>query len=444
MFPTPYSCYLMGLFSLDLIKEQTMKRFGLAMCLTMTAVACSGKQVPTQTAATNNVSPPPTKAVAPIPDKFRTVTTHLTVKGIDRAIEFYTSAFGAKTKFQLNNLDGTPMHVELMIGDSILMLAEENPQYGNKSPLTLGGTPASVQLFVEDSDQVFANAVAAGATIAKPLKNQFWGDRYGEVTDPFGHRWGISTRIENLTPEEIAARAQAALAPNAESKPETAPKTDEKPEKTNSVTEASEAATEIATSEITSKPKVSPIPEGFHTITPWLTLKDTAAAIDFYKQALGAKEVARLAGPEGRIIYALIRIGDSNIMLGDESPEMGSKAPQAFGGSPMDLMMYIPDVDATFAAVVANKATVKSPVADMFWGDRYGAVIDPFGYQWGLATHKEDLTPEQMIERMKKQMKPTKKMEEKFLPTETPAPAETPSPIEKTKTTEPSEETVQE
>jgi len=144
---------------------------------------------------------------------------------------------------------------------------------------------------------------------------------------------------------------------------------------------------------------VRPIPEGYHTVTPSLTIRDASRAIDFYKRAFGAQELMRMPGPGGKIMHAEIRIGDSVLMLTDEFPEMGGKSPQALGGSPVYLFLYVENVDTVFKRAVDAGAQVKMPVADMFWGDRFGRLADPFGHEWGIATHKEDLTPEEIARR---------------------------------------------
>ena len=145
---------------------------------------------------------------------------------------------------------------------------------------------------------------------------------------------------------------------------------------------------------------VKPIPDGFHTLTPHIVVSDAAAAIDFYKEAFGAKEAMRMPGPGGKIMHALIQIGDSKVMLNDEFPEMGGAlSPSSLGGSPVTLTLYVPDVDRTFEQAIAAGATVKMPAADQFWGDRYGMLTDPFGHLWAVANHIEDLTPEQIAQR---------------------------------------------
>ena len=144
---------------------------------------------------------------------------------------------------------------------------------------------------------------------------------------------------------------------------------------------------------------VKPIPEGYHTLTPSLTIRGATEAIEFYKRAFGAVELMRMPGPGGKLMHAEIRIGDSVLMLSDEFPDMGGKSPQALGGSPVYLFVYVDDVDAVFKRAVDAGAQVRMPLADMFWGDRFGRVVDPFGHEWGLATHKEDLTPKEIAKR---------------------------------------------
>jgi len=140
----------------------------------------------------------------------RSLTPHLTVKGAKQAIEFYKRAFGAVVKGVSEDPSGLVLHSQLMIGDSLLFLNDEFPAMGAKGPLTLGGTPVTIHLFVPDADKTFDTAVAAGAKVAMPMGDQFWGDRYGMVIDPFGHSWSISTHLEDLTPDEIMERMKKA------------------------------------------------------------------------------------------------------------------------------------------------------------------------------------------------------------------------------------------
>jgi len=150
------------------------------------------------------------------------------------------------------------------------------------------------------------------------------------------------------------------------------------------------------------KPAPKPIPEGMHSLTPHLVCAGAADAIDFYKRAFNAVEQARLPGPDGKLMHAAVKIGDSILMLVDENPQWGSLGPKALKGSPVTIHLYVPDVDATVAKAVAAGAKVTMPVADMFWGDRYGQLEDPFGHRWSVATHTRDLTSEEIREGMAK------------------------------------------
>jgi PhnB protein len=143
-----------------------------------------------------------------------------------------------------------------------------------------------------------------------------------------------------------------------------------------------------------------PVPAGYHTATPYLIIKDAARAIEFYKQAFGAEEILRLADPTGRVEHAEIRIGDSPIMLADEIPDVGANGPQTLGGSPVSILLYVEDVDALIGRAVAAGARMIRPVKDQFYGDRSGTIADPFGHIWTIATHKEDLTPEEIQKRV--------------------------------------------
>ena len=154
-----------------------------------------------------------------------------------------------------------------------------------------------------------------------------------------------------------------------------------------------------------------PVPEGYHTVTPQLTLDNTAQALDWYKKALGAEEISRAAAPDGKIMHAEIRIGDSRIMLNDEMG--GGRSARAYGGSPASLWVYVDDCDTLFNRAIASGAKVHGPMGqlqDQFWGDRSGTFNDPYGYTWSVATRKEDLTREEMERRgaefMKNQPQP--------------------------------------
>jgi PhnB protein len=153
-----------------------------------------------------------------------------------------------------------------------------------------------------------------------------------------------------------------------------------------------------------------PIPEGFHTITPHLVIRGAAQAIDFYKKAFGAVERVRMPMPDGKtLMHAELQIGNSRVFLAEEFPDMGSRSPASLGGSPLSLHLYVEDVDSAFNRAVSAGGKPKMPPADMFWGDRYCKVTDPFGHEWSLATHKEDVPAAEMPKRAQAAMAQMKK-----------------------------------
>jgi PhnB protein len=143
--------------------------------------------------------------------------------------------------------------------------------------------------------------------------------------------------------------------------------------------------------------KVKPIPDGFHSITPYLTVDNAKEAIDFYKRAFDAKETVRMDGPDGKISHAEVKIGDSILMVSDAMP--GARTPRALNGTPVNIFLYVDDVDTVFNRARSAGAKVDAPLEDMFWGDRYGKLTDPFGHSWSVATHKEDVAPAEMKKR---------------------------------------------
>lgn len=152
--------------------------------------------------------------------------------------------------------------------------------------------------------------------------------------------------------------------------------------------------------------KVKTVPEGFRTVTPHLICAGAADAITFYKKAFGAEEVVRLPGPDGKLMHVQLRIGDSALMLVDENPQFGMLSPKSLKGTAVTIHLYVDNVDASIEKAVAAGAKVKMPVADMFWGDRYGTLEDPFGHHWSVATHQRAVTPEEMKQAMKTMAQP--------------------------------------
>ena len=148
-----------------------------------------------------------------------------------------------------------------------------------------------------------------------------------------------------------------------------------------------------------------PIPDGYRSVTPYLTVKNSAEALDFYKRAFGAEAVTVMHGPDGKsVMHAEFKIGDSMLMLADEWPQGEVKAPKSLGGTSVSIFLYVQDVDAVFKRAVAAGATATMPPSDMFWGDRFGKISDPYGHSWGLATHKLDMTPEEIMKGQKEFM----------------------------------------
>lgn len=150
---------------------------------------------------------------------------------------------------------------------------------------------------------------------------------------------------------------------------------------------------------------IKPIPEGYHSITPYLVVQGASGAIDYYKKVFGATERMRMDAPGGRVGHAELAIGGSTIMLADEFPDMGIRGPKAFGGSPVSILLYVPNVDEVFKRAVDAGAKALRPVADQFYGDRMGTLEDPFGHVWSVATHVEDVAPEEMQRRSQEMTK---------------------------------------
>jgi len=147
------------------------------------------------------------------------------------------------------------------------------------------------------------------------------------------------------------------------------------------------------------KRSTKPIPDGYHTVTPYLIVRNCANAIEFYKRAFGATELVRMPGPDGRLVHVELQLGASRIFLSDEFPEMGNKSPETLSGSPVTLFLYVEDVDSVFKTATQAGGTSLEAPKDMFWGDRWASVKDPFGHVWQIATHVEDVTPEEMERR---------------------------------------------
>lgn len=265
-----------------------------------------------------------------------------------KAIDFYKRAFGAVEIMRFENELGVG-HAELMIGDAKIMLGEEWPAGGRFSAETLGNTPFSMELSVPDADAFVEQAVAAGSTLIAAVRDQFYGRREGTVRDPFGYLWGVSTLIEDMSVDEMHRRFRAM-----------------------------QSAEPL-------KPKVSPIPAGYRTVTAYPVVQDAPALIEFVKQVFDAEERFRAIGGAGGI-HAEIRIGDSMMMMGGGGTGLkwrGESIPMAFH-------VYVRDCDAVYErALEAGASSIEAP-ADRPYGERSGSVKDPAGNFWYIATYKGD------------------------------------------------------
>lgn len=294
----------------------------------------------------------PKRTVKPIPEGFHTATPYLSVRDAVAALAFYEKAFGAREIMRLTHPSGKIAHAEFIIGNSPFMITDEFPEWGNRSPQSLGGSSVVIALYVEDVDAFVARAVGAGADQLHPVEDRFYGDRSARVADPFGHVWLVATHKEDVSPGEMQNRFDAMMKHEEEA---TAEKKD-------------------STSE------VSFMPAGFHTITPYLQVEGAANLIEFMKLVFEAEEVGRVPLPDGSIMHAEVRIGDSMVETADAGGEVKP--------TPAAIHLYVADVDAAYRrALEAGAGSIREPV-DQFYGDREAAVRDPLGNNWYIATHK--------------------------------------------------------
>jgi len=286
--------------------------------------------------------------------QLQTATPRLRLRNVGAAIAFYEKAFGAKeiSRFEVG---GQIPYAEISLGNSEIALGEASADSSYPGPETLGGSPVDLSLDVADADAAVREAVAAGAKLVLPVKNHFYGERGGSVLDPFGYTWNISTRVENLTIEEMHRRFEA------EQKTDAAKQTG-----------------------------VSPIPKGYHTITPYLVATDADSLMAFMKQAFGAEERFRAIGSAGGI-HAEVKLGDSMLMVGGGGPGLAWKG----DALPTALHMYVEDVDAIYArAIAAGAESIQAP-QDHQYGERGASIRDAASNHWYLATYKgASYTPE--------------------------------------------------
>ena len=277
------------------------------------------------------------------------LTLNLSVRNAAAAIEFYKNAFGAKELYRLDQPDGRIGHAEIQIGEVQIMLADEFPEYGFLSPQSIGGTPINIHLYVDNVDAVLEQAVSAGAQLLSAAQDQFYGERSGQITDPFGYRWVLCTPIEAITTDEVKSRFENLI---------------EEESKTSVV-----------------------FPEGFHTVTPYLIVNEAAELIDFVKEVFSGEEKVRSIGSQGGI-HCELRVGNSMLMVGGGEAWRGTPAPA-------EIHIYVKDADATYDAALRSGASSIYGPTDQPYGDREAGVVDRAGNRWYIGTHrKENYIPE--------------------------------------------------
>jgi PhnB protein len=295
----------------------------------------------------------PEKKPSYIPAGYHTANACLVVRAAARAIEFYKEAFGAIELMRLDDPSGNIIHAQIKIGDSPIDIAPEYAPH-NLSPQSLGGSAVPIGLYVEDVDALTERAIAAGAKVIFPIANQFYGDRGGRLQDPFGHMWIVSTHREDMTPQEMSRRAEEWM-------------------KEMQSTEAERPV-----------PEPAGAPEGYHSVTPYLQVRDATRLIQFLKEAFGAQEIFRV--PRGdEIAHAQLKIEGSMIEVAD--------AIDKYQPNPTAIWLFVKDSDAVYARALKAGATSLHEPTDQEYGDREASVKDPFGNHWYIGTHRADAEP---------------------------------------------------
>jgi uncharacterized glyoxalase superfamily protein PhnB len=287
-----------------------------------------------------------TTVSAPAPTPLPPIAPYLAVHDAKAAIEFYSKTFGAVEVGRLSLPDGRIAHAEILIGGATLMLADEMPEYGFLCPQTIGGVPLKLHHYCSDVDAVVARAVAAGARLTRPIQDEFYGNREGQVADPFGYTWIVSTRKEEPSWEEVESRFRALMEKQAAA-PAPAP-----------------------------EKELPQIRKGIRSVTPYLVVERHEEFLAFLTQAFDAKELFRAPGSAGGT-HAELRIGDTKIMAGGPST-----------AHPVALHVYVPDADAVYRRALAAGATSFYEPMDQPYGDREAGIRDGFGNTWYIATHK--------------------------------------------------------
>ena len=280
------------------------------------------------------------KQIESTPKAATSLIPYLCYRDAAAAIDFYTRAFGAKELMRLAEPSGKIGHAELQIGDVVFMLSDEYPDYDALSAETLGGSPIKLHLYVPDVDQFAARAIAEGASLTRPVEDQFYGDRTGQIKDPFGYSWTVATHQKNVPEADMQKAFDEFLA--------------------------------VSESEPKSKKYKR---EGLHTVTPYIIAQPAVELVDFVKQAFGAVESFRAAGSAGGL-HCEVKIGDSVVMIGGGP---------TFDPRPVALHYYVSDVDQVYASAMAAGATSLGAPSDQEYGERIAAVKDIGGNEWYIA-----------------------------------------------------------
>lgn len=283
----------------------------------------------------------------PEPNSVRSLSLYLCVAGASAAIDFYREAFGAKELSRLSEPDGKIGHAEIQIGNTVIMLSDEYPDYGALSPKTIGGSSVRIHLEVNDVDAFAARAIKAGATLTRPIEDQFYGDRSGQIADPFGYTWIVSTHLKDVSIEDMQKEF-------------------------DKFTE--EKATENSYEGSVKEDKMRR--ENRRAVTPYLTVRKPGELIDFVTEAFGGIEHFRAAGSAGGM-HAEVSIGDSVVMIGGA---------EHIEPMPTAIHLYVPDVDEAYERALKAGAKSLMPVADQPYGERSGGVEDIHGNRWYIAT----------------------------------------------------------
>src|SRR5262249_32613293 len=281
----------------------------------------------------------------------RIATPYLMIRGAADAIEFYKRAFSAVELNRMVDPTGHIAHAEIKIADAPIMIAEEAVEDHNLSPAWLGGFSTQIRVYVDDVDAVARQAVAAGARILEPVQDYSYGDRGGKFADPYGHVWMIATPIREVSPTELKQIWETEQQQRAES----------------------------------AKPSVDPIPEGFHSITPYLQVYGASSLIEFLKQAFGAEEILRVNQPDGTIGHAQMKVAGSIIELADASDQ--------FKPNPAGIWLFVDDVDRVYEQAMKVGATSIHGPMDQEYGNREASIKDPFGNNWYIARRLPDTQP---------------------------------------------------